>query len=87
MGVGCEAPQLRPIFQIVRMGLVPVWFFYASAYTALQGGIVLLRPLSPVGALCFLENAPPTIPGRRYRLPGGVIASPLRSEGIQQASN
>ena len=32
-------------------------------------------------------KGPLIIPGRRYRLPGGVIFSPLRSEGIRRVTN
>ena len=53
---------------------------------ALQGGLVLWCPLSPVAAVMICIKCPLTTPGRRYRPPVGVIVSPLRSEGIWRAS-
>ena len=41
--------------------------------------------LSPVAVVTICSKCPLIIPGRRY--PGGVIISPLRSEGIRRSSN
>lgn len=43
--------------------LYPAWDICVSAYTAIQGGLVLCFPLSSVAASLL------TIPGRRYPLP------------------
>ena len=48
--------------------------------------IVMVSPLRCSGVM-LCSKCPLTIPGRRYRLPGGVMVSPLRSEGIPRASN
>ena len=47
---------------------------------------VMVSPL-PCRGVMLCSKCPLTIPGRRYRLPGGVIVSPLRSESIRPASN
>ena len=45
----------------------------------------MISPL-PCSGVMICSKCSLIIPGRRYRLPGGVILSPLRSEGIRQAS-
>ena len=47
---------------------------------------VMVSPL-PCSGVMIYSKRPLTIPGRRYRLPGGVIVSALRSEGIRRSSN
>ena len=63
------------ILQMTKKGL----HAYANCYG--------IYPLSPGAAVMICSKCPLTIPGRRYRLPVGVIVSPLRSEGIRRASN
>ena len=45
----------------------------------------MVSPL-PCSGVMLCSKCPLTIPGRCYRLPGGVIVSPLPSEGIRRAS-
>ena len=85
MGVGCEAPNLRSILWILRMGLVPASFLHVSAYTTLK-----VSPL-PCSGVMIYSKCPLIIPGRRCRLPGWhwVILSPLfvQKASGEQASN
>ena len=58
VGVGCEVPHLRPVIRILQIVFVNAWVFYESAYTVLQGGLVLWYPLSPVATLWFVAIVP-----------------------------
>ena len=49
MGVGCEAPHIRPISPIFPGVFRTLLIFYASPYAALQGGLVSGIPVSSLG--------------------------------------
>ena len=50
-------------------------------------GIVVVSPLPCSGVMMDgCSKCPLVIPDRRYRLPEGIILSPLRSEDIRRAS-
>ena len=55
-------------------------------YPELFPASVVVSPL-PGADVMICSKYPIAIPGRRYRLPGGVIVSPPRSEAIRRASN
>ena len=49
-------------------GFSPLLIFYALAYAALHGGLVLWYPLSSGVIIC--SKYPFIVPGRRHLLPG-----------------
>ena len=70
--------QHQPWHRFVHTTIV----VFVVAYTDLID--VMVSPL-PCSGVMICTKCPLIIPGRRYRLPGGVVLSPLRSEGIRRA--
>ena len=56
--MGCEVPHRRSIFLNIHIYEIRAWFFYISAYTTLQGGLMLWYSFPPVAAFGFVASVP-----------------------------